>query len=160
MGREGHCRQISLVCVGSTRSVPATLGFPLLVCVCFPHLHCSGSSLLYREQTLSCVHFPSLSRSDSCSWVLHKGRLSGACVFCLPCRSSSDNQELDERTLPRCSPRYSLHGPSLTFRVHWSGVPCVSSGELISGCDPPSRCQPSRISGSLWLETGSLFAVW
>ena len=30
---------------------------------------------------------------------------------------------------------------------------CVSSGELISGCDPPSGCQPSRIPGSLWLET-------
>ena len=26
-----------------------------------------------------------------------------------------------------------------------SGVPCVSSGELISGCDPPGRCQPSRL---------------
>ena len=28
-----------------------------------------------------------------------------------------------------------------------SGVLCVSSGELISGCDPPGRCQPPRISG-------------
>ena len=28
-----------------------------------------------------------------------------------------------------------------------SGVLNVSSGELISGCDPPGRCQPSRISG-------------
>ena len=26
--------------------------------------------------------------------------------------------------------------------------------------DPPSGCRPSRISGSLWLETGGLFAVW
>ena len=26
-----------------------------------------------------------------------------------------------------------------------SGVPCVSSGELISGCDPPGGCQPSKI---------------
>ena len=24
------------------------------------------------------------------------------------------------------------------------GVPCVPSGALISGCDPPGRCQPSR----------------
>ena len=38
-----------------------------------------------------------------------------------------------------------------------ASVPCVSPGELISGCDPPSRCQASRISGSLWLETGSYF---
>ena len=30
-----------------------------------------------------------------------------------------------------------------------SSVLCVSSGELISGCDPPGRCQPSRIPGIL-----------
>ena len=30
VGRERHCRQISLVCGGSTRSVLATLGLPLL----------------------------------------------------------------------------------------------------------------------------------
>ena len=29
----------------------------------------------------------------------------------------------------------------------------------VSSCDPPSGCRPSRISGSLWLETGGLFAV-
>ena len=45
---------------------------------------------------------------------------------------------------------YPLPGPSPL--VSWvrsksaiSGVPCVSSGELISGCDPPGRCQPSSI---------------
>ena len=37
VGSEGHCRQISLVCVGSTRSVPATLGLtPLVACVVSP----------------------------------------------------------------------------------------------------------------------------
>ena len=30
MGKEEHCKQISLVCVGSAHSVPATLGLPLL----------------------------------------------------------------------------------------------------------------------------------
>ena len=30
-----------------------------------------------------------------------------------------------------------------------SGVSCVSSGELICGCDPPGGCQSSRIPGSL-----------
>ena len=34
VGREGHCKQISLVCVGSARSVWATLGLPtLMACV-------------------------------------------------------------------------------------------------------------------------------
>ena len=34
----------------------------------------------------------------------------------------------------------------------FSGVPCVSSGELISGCDPPGGCQLSRIPGRLGQE--------
>ena len=61
-------------------------------------------------------------------------------------------------------PRWTLHlnhlpapGPSVSW-VHRestvSGVPCVSSGELISGCDPPGRCQPSKI------PAGSLLTVW
>ena len=37
-------------------------------------------------------------------------------------------------------------------------MPCVCSGELVSNHDPPGQCQPSRISGSLWLETRRLFA--
>ena len=48
MGREEHCKQISLACVGSACSVSATLGLsPLMACVlsvCF--LHCLGSRLL------------------------------------------------------------------------------------------------------------------
>ena len=65
-------------------------------------------------------------------------------------------------------PRWSVHlnylpGPS--FSVSWvhhksavSGVPCVSSGELISSCNPPGRCQPSRIPGRLsnWEPAHSL----
>ena len=47
-GREGRCRQISLACVGSTHSAPATLGLTPLTGVCFPRLHCSGSRLPYR----------------------------------------------------------------------------------------------------------------
>ena len=43
---------------------------------------------------------------------------------------------------------YHLPGPGCSGSAI-SGVPCVSSGELISGCDPPGRCQPSRIPGRL-----------
>ena len=68
-GREGHCRQISLACVGSTRSVPATLGLPPLTAHV---LHCSGSRLLSKERALSCMHFPGLSHSGSGSRVIHK----------------------------------------------------------------------------------------
>ena len=35
---------------------------------------------------------------------------------------------------------------------------CVCFQELASSRDP--GCRPSRISGSLWIETGGLFAVW
>ena len=87
-------------------------------------------------------------------------RLSWACVLCLPRQSSAGSQELDERTLSGCGTPYPLCGPSLSFQARWLGVPCVSSGELIPGCNPPGRCQPSRISESLWLETGNLLAVW
>ena len=40
-----------------------------------------------------------------------------------------------------------------------SGMPCVSSGELISGYDPLGRCQPSRTPGIL-VSNWSLLAVW
>ena len=128
--------------------------------VCFPRLHCSGSRLLSRERALSCVDFPGPSCSGSGFRVLHKSTDSVGPGFCaFPGPNSSGSQEL-ERTLPGCGAPYPLCGPSLSYRACWSGAPCVRSGKLISGCDPPGGCQPSRVSGSLWLETGSLFALW
>ena len=151
--RAGRCRQMSLACVRSTRSVPATLGLPPLTGVYFPRLHCSGSRLLYREQALRCVRF-------QFSGTPQKRRLGWACVLCLPRPSSSGSQEPDRRALPGYGAPSPLRGPSLSFCTRRLGAPCVCSGELVSSCDPPGGCQPSRISGSLWLETGSLFAVW
>ena len=69
--------------------------------MCSPCIHCSGSRLLSREQALSCVHFPGLSRSNSGFWVLYKSTDSVGPTFCaFPCWSSSGSQELDERTVP------------------------------------------------------------
>ena len=45
--------------------------------VCFPHLHCSGSRLLYGEWALSCMWFQFLGTPQKC-------RLGWACVLCLP----------------------------------------------------------------------------
>ena len=110
---------------------------PRLWPVCFLHLHCSSSRLLSREPALSCVHFPGLSRSGSSFWVLHKdANLVGPAFCAFPGWSSSGNQELEEPTLPRCSAPSPLGGPSLSFHVRRSGVPCVSSGELVSSCNP------------------------
>ena len=76
VGREEHCKQISLSCVGSAHSVSATLGLPLLRGVC------SGSRLLCRKWALVCVHFPSLSHSSLFLGTPQMCRLAWACVLC------------------------------------------------------------------------------
>ena len=76
-----------------------------------------------------------------------------------PARAAQGIRSLSAHS-PRVRCALSPPCPRLSFRVRRLSAPCVSSGELISGCDPRSGCQPSRISGSLWLETGGLFAVW
>ena len=75
--RAGRCRQISLVCAGRTRSVPATLGLSPLTGVCFPCLHCSGFQLLYMEWALHCLRFRFLGTPQ-------KHGLDWACILCLP----------------------------------------------------------------------------
>ena len=54
---------------------------PLRACM-LPHLHCSGSRLLYRGRALSCVHFPGPSYSGSGFRVLHKDADSVGPAFC------------------------------------------------------------------------------
>ena len=154
VGSEGRCRQMSLACVGSTLSVPATLGLPQLTGVCFP---------IYTAQAPGCSIGSGLCMECGSNFqVLHKSADSAGPVFCaFPSLSSSGSQELDGSILPVCRAPYPPVVPaSVCLHVRWLGAPCVCSGELVSSCNPPSRCQPSRISGSLWLETGSLFAVW
>ena len=159
-GRDEHCKQISLSCVWSACSVWATLGL-------LPHtVYVLSWSTLLRLQValqanclrwaLHFMHFPVLPHSGSGSWVLHKGTDSVGPVFCaLPRSSSSGDQVHGERTLPRWDGA-SYHLPRSSCSVSWvhsrsaiSGMSCVSSGELVSGCNPPGRCQPSRIPGRL-----------
>ena len=162
MGREEHCKQISLVCVRSALSVSATMGFPpLTACVL------SQTTLLmlrvalqgnYLKRALGCVHFSGLSLSGSGSQVLHKGTDMVGPAFCALPRSK---QLRPPGAWQGHSPQVggggvSYHLPHTSCSVSWvcggcpvSGVPHVSSGKLISGCDPPSRCNPSRIPGSL-----------
>ena len=160
MGREEHRKQISLACVGSAHNVLATLGLPsLTACVL------SLSTLLRFQVALQGVgpELRALPRSKLLrfrfSGTPQRHRLGWACVLCpSPIRAAQSTRCLTS-ALSSGAVRL-LPSPVPTSRRAWSGVPCVSSGELISGCDPRSRCQPSRISGSLWLETGSLFTVW
>ena len=91
VAREEHCKEISLVCVGSACSVSATMGFsPLMACVL------SQSTLLrlqgalqghHPKWALDCVHFPGLSCSGSGSQVLHKGIDLVGHAFCALPRS-------------------------------------------------------------------------
>ena len=148
--------------------------------LCGEHQQCSGhtgfapahgvgaspSTLLRLQAALQGAgpEFPALPRAKPLRFRFlgppQRRRLRWACVLCLPSPSSSGSQELDGHTPPGCRAPSPLHGPSLSFPARRLGAPCVPSGKLISGCDPPGGCRPSRISGSLWLETGSLFAVW
>ena len=150
MGREEHCKQISLACVGSARSVWTTLGLPQLTA---PVL--SQSTLLRLQVALKgncpkwalrCMHFPGLSCLGSGSRVLHKGTDLVGPAFCalslvretqaIGCLVSSHSQAggaSDRLPCPSCSVFWVYN------RRAFSGVPCVSSGELISGCDCPGN---------------------
>ena len=152
MGREEHCNQLSLVCVGTTHSIWTTLGLPqLTACVLSQCTLLRLQVALQRncsKRTLSFMHFPGLSCSGSGSRVLHKGTDLVGHVFCALPRSEKLRQP---GTLGVHCPRWSVHlhhlpGPGrLVSWVHHksaiSGMPCVSSGELISGCNPSGRCQ-------------------
>ena len=162
-GREEHCKQISLACVGSASSVWATLDLlPLTACVLSRLLRLQvalqGNCL---RQALGCVHFPGLCRSGSGSQVLHKGVDSVGPGFCaLPRSKQLRPADAGECTLLRCSASYHLSGPGHSVSQVRNGsvvsaVSCVSSGELISGCDPPGGCQQSRILGRLGQQLGA-----
>ena len=83
--------------------------------------------------------------------IPQRHRLGSACVLCPSQALTAQATRCLASTL---SPGGAVHliTPSpFPGAVSWahsrstiSGVLCVSSGELISGCDPPGRCQPSQ----------------
>ena len=96
-----------------------------------------------------------LSHSGSGSRGLHKGADPGGPACCALPRSEQLRRPGAWRAH---SPQvggasYHLPDPSCSVlgvqRARVSGVLPVSSGQLISGCEPPGRCQPSRIPGRL-----------
>ena len=108
------------------------------------------------KQVLGCVYFPGLRHSGSGSRVLHKGTDSVRPAFLCPSQvqAAQATRGLASALSQVCDESYHLPGPScLVSRVHSkstvSGVLCVFSWEVIPGCDPPRRCQPSRIPGRL-----------
>ena len=89
------------------------------------------------------------------SCIPQRHRLGWACVLCPSQVRAAQATRCLASALSPCGRCILSPPPSqpLGFlgasRSAISGVPCVSSGELISGCDPPGRCQPSRIPGRL-----------
>ena len=128
---------------------------------------CSQSTLLRLQialqgnclkRALGCLHFSGLSRSRfRFSGTPQRHSLGWACVLwpsqvrasqatrCLACALSPGVWCV---LSPPCSQPLGFLGAQHERRLI-SSVPCVSSGELISGCNPPGRCQPSRIPGRL-----------
>ena len=143
-GMCGECLQ----CLGHTGFALAhgTCTFPLYTSQA---LGCSAGEL--SEAGPGCVHFRGLSRSGSGSQVVHKGADSVGPAFCALPRSEQLRRPGAWRAV---SPggECILSPPRSSRSVSWvavgapvSTVSYASSGELISGCDPPGRSQPSRI---------------
>ena len=158
VGREEHCKQRSLACVGSACSVWTTVGFPQLMVACAFSVctaHTPGCSIGVLSKVIPVFHaLPGLSCLGSGSCILCKGTDSVGYAFCaLPRPEKLRQPGVWGVHCPRWALRLNhLPGPgSLVSQVCCqspvSGVLCVSSGELISGCNPPGRCQPFRIPG-------------
>ena len=154
--RKEHWKQTSLACVGSALSVSATLGLPPAHGMCAFPLYtaqatgCSAGNCVKRA--LGCVHFPGLSRSVQVSGSPPRCTLGWACVLCpSQARTAQETRCLGSALSPGWGGASShLPHPSCLVSLvrsgrALSGVPCVPRRELISGCNPPGRCQPSRI---------------
>ena len=134
---------------------------PRSQCVCFPSLHCSGSSLLCLQLSEVGPGLRVLPRSKRFrfrfrfSGTPQRRRLSQTCILCpSEVRAAQATRYLTSTVSRRCRVSYQLSNPScsdswVAAGMPISGGPCLSVGELISGCDPPSGCQPPRIPRSI-----------
>ena len=141
----GECSQ----CLSRTGFAPAR-GVCAFMVYAAQALGCSAGNCL--RQALGCVHFPGLSRSGSGSQVVLKGADSVGPAFC-------DLPRSEQLRRPGAWRAQSPPGggcvlsPSLLLgflgKTHAPSQVCrVSSGELISGRDPPGGCRPPRIPRS------------
>ena len=110
--------------------------------VCFPHLHYSGSRLLYRESALSCMHFPGLSHSGSGFRVFHKGPDSVGPAFCaFPVRVAQATRSFTNALSP---------GAVFIFP---STVPASVTGHA------SQVCLVSLLGSCFWLRTSQLMST-
>ena len=155
VGREEHCKHITGLCGECVQCLGHT-GFAPTRGVCaFPVYTAQALGLLCQEPSEAGPGLPAPPRSKPLRFGQlgspQRCRLSWACVLC-PSRVRA--AQVMRCLASAVAVTYRL--PRTCHLVFWvynrhtfSGVPCLSSGELISGCDPPSRRRPSRIPRSL-----------
>ena len=144
-GMRGEC----LHCLGHTVFAPANDKCSFLVCTA------QAPGFSAEELSKAAPGFRALPRSKLLrfrfSGAPQRHRLNWAYVLCpSQVRAAQATRCLVSALSYVGGASYPLPGPSPL--VSWvrsksaiSGVPCVSSGELISHCNPPGGCQLSRI---------------
>ena len=111
---------------------------------------------VYAAQAPGCSiwSMPCAARGSS-PRVFHKSADSAAPAFCaFPAGAAQAARSLTG-ALSQVRQAFSPPQPQPQFLP--APIGCV---RFEFSRDPPGGCRPSRISGSLWLETGGLFAVW
>ena len=156
VGREKHCKQIPLACVGSAHSGWTTLGLPQPKVACASWVH-TAQSPGCSARGLSQVGpaFRALPRSKSLRFsVVLQGHRPRWAVQFVPFAglSSSSNWVLGECTVPgglcvlfTCLVT-TVWFPGCTMRAQSQVCHVSPPEELTSGCDTPGRCQPSSYS--------------
>ena len=159
MGREEHHKQIPLACVESAQCLGHT-GFAPAHGVCaFPVYPAQAPGCSAEELSKAGPGLHALPRSKPLRFRFsdtpQRHRLGWVCVLCPSQVRVAQATRCLASVLSQLSGA-SYHLPSPRPLVSWvcskspiSGVPCVSSGELISDCNPTGGCQPSRIPGRL-----------
>ena len=116
-GGRGAADNLTGVC-GEHSQCPGHTGFTLLkACVLSPSTLLSlQAALKGAGPELRALHRPKPLRFRFAG-TPQRCRLGWACVLCLPGLSSSGNQELEKRTLFRCSATSPLPGPPVSGRT-------------------------------------------
>ena len=146
----GECSQ----CLGHTGFAPAhgVCAFPVYTAQA---PGCSAGDLSKMGPGLCALPRPKPLRFRF-SGTSQRHRLGWVCVLCpfqvqaaqvTRCLASALSPGVAEHLIT--SPVWLLSFLGVQRGQPLSGVPCVSSGELISGCDPPGGYQLSRFPGKL-----------
>ena len=170
MGREEHCRQISLACVGSAHSVWPTLGLPQLMAAYAFLVYtaqapgCSAGELFKAGPAFCAFPWSKLLRFRFSS-TPQRHRLDWVCILCpSPVRAAQATMCLANSLsqvgcvlITSLSQLLSL--PGAPWEHHLRCAIC-----LLWGADlwlQPSRQMPTfQDPRKIWLATGSRLTVW